>query len=138
MPRILVVTHGGLAEAFQGVLGMLFGEDAREVVALGLMPEDSSEAFGGRVAGAIRDAHSDDGVLVFVDVMSGTPFNVVAMAMHDLAEQCPNVECLAGVNLPVLMEAFASRQDLSLEDLVGHVTEVFPQTLSNVREVLGL
>ncbi|WP_428378908.1 PTS sugar transporter subunit IIA [Olsenella sp. Marseille-QA0557] len=138
MPKILVVTHGSLAEAYREVLGMFFGDDAQEVVALGLKPDDSAELFGQAVRNAIMSMYTEEGVLIFVDVLSGTPFNTVAMAMHDLAESCPNLECLSGVNLPTLMEAFADRNDKSLSELHSQARQNFADSLADVREVLGL
>ena len=56
-----------------------------------------------------------DGVLVFCDLLGGTPFNQAMI----IAQSYSNVEVVTGTNLPMLLETLGSRlADTSLEELV--------------------
>lgn len=136
--RVALVTHGILADALKKTAGIFFGPDADEIIALGLSAEDSPEALSSEVEKVIREAYEEDGIIIFVDMVSGTPFNAVAMALANLVESCPQIECFAGVNLPVLMEIFSNRVDTSFEELTKQAAEVFPRTFVDLRALLEI
>ena len=62
-----------------------------------------------------------DGVLIFCDLMGGTPFN---QSMMITAEQ-DNVQVVAGTNLPMLIDIVMARMpESTIADLVAEAVEV--------------
>ena len=51
-----------------------------------------------------------DGVLVFCDLLGGTPFNQAMI----IAQSYSNVEVVTGTNLPMLLETLGSRWQIPL------------------------
>ena len=74
-----------------------------------------------------------DGVLVFTDLLGGTPFNQSMM----IAQDVDNVEVLTGTNLPMVIELLFLRGNATLAELgeqavtVGQ-TGVTAQTVASV------
>ena len=62
-----------------------------------------------------------DGVLVFCDLMGGTPFNQSMIATSKI----DNVSVVAGTNLPMLIDIVMSRTETStVDELVAEAVEV--------------
>lgn len=76
-----------------------------------------------------------DGVLVFTDLLGGTPFNQSMM----IAQDVDNVEVLTGTNLPMVIELLFLRGNATLAELgeqavtVGQ-TGVTAQTVASVAD----
>ena len=74
-----------------------------------------------------------DGVLVFTDLLGGTPFNQAMM----IAQDVDNVEILTGTNLPMVIELLFLRGNATLAELgeqavtVGQ-TGITAQTVASV------
>lgn len=137
--KVMVITHGTLAQAFKDTVGMVYGAGAEdELVALGLQPEQSPAEFAELVNQALENAYTADGIIIFLDIISGTPFNTVALALHDFVTDHPAVACFAGINLPVLIETFGAKDYRSLDELATGAAEAFPQSFVNLREMLEI
>ncbi|MCI8565178.1 MAG: PTS sugar transporter subunit IIA [Lachnospiraceae bacterium] len=138
MIRYLIVTHGPLAEAFRESAGMFFGDAAEEIDAVGLYPEDSVDALKDRITQVIRQRYSQEGIVLFVDVFAGSPFNMAALALEELKGTYPKLECFTGVNLPVLLEALAGADSMSLAQMSRRIEELAPATIVNVKKALDM
>lgn len=104
MVGCILTGHGTFAEGLSGALEMVGGpQESFEAVPF---HEDEAATFGDKLAGAIAQmASACDGVLVFCDLMGGTPFNQAMMA----SATTPNVEVVTGANLPMLLETLSAR-----------------------------
>lgn len=77
---------------------------------------------------------SADGMLVLVDVFGGTPFNASAQLM-----QLPSIECVAGVNLPMILEvvmALQSDKATSPKELAKIALRAGQRGIKNARQIL--
>ncbi|MEW6696300.1 MAG: PTS sugar transporter subunit IIA [Bacillota bacterium] len=117
MIGIVVVTHGSLAKSIVESAELIMGKQ-NNVVALGLEHGDSVELLKDEVKNSIIKMDKGKGVLVFVDILGGSPSNVALRNMIDL-----NFKCITGLSMPMLIEAFASREGCSLEELADNCTE---------------
>lgn len=113
MIGFIVTGHGQFAAGLASAVHMIAG-DKPHFQAITFEEEDA-DSFGPALAGAIEQMRAEcDGVLVFADLLGGTPFNQAVMA----AQSQSNVEVIAGVNLPILIELYTRRKDnTSLEKL---------------------
>ena len=75
---------------------------------LGLKHGDDIGEFGAKIQTAIcGKPDTGDGVLVFVDLFSASPYNQAAMSFNKLKEH--HYRLISGVNLPMIVEAFNQR-----------------------------
>jgi PTS system mannose-specific IIA component len=101
MYNILLLSHGSLAEEFKETLG-LFMSNNDYVYAIGLK-DKGIEKFNHEVCDVVKKIYDEDkGILILTDLYGGSPFN---MAINKIKPQYRNVEVLAGLNLPMLVEA---------------------------------
>ena len=110
MIGILIVTHGNFGTELLKSAELIIGKQDN-VKTLGLNHGDNVEELCDRVCESIKELDSGDGVLVFTDLFGGSPSNVVARNMEHL-----NFYSLTGVNLPMLIEALDSRDNIELEE----------------------
>ena len=96
--RIVVAAHGDLAGALLATAQLICGQ-LTDVHAVGLLPDDSPEAFNERFMAVAGDP--DRPLLILTDLAGGTPHNVALAATRDL----PKATLISGVNLAVLIEA---------------------------------
>lgn len=120
MIGFILTGHGRFSVGLKSALDMIAGpQEAFETVTF---EEDEAGTFGDRLREAVREMRAKtDGVLVFCDLMGGTPFN---QAMMITAEQ-EDVSVVAGTNLPMLIDlAMARTPEATMEELVSEAVEV--------------
>ena len=104
MVGIILATHGEFAEGILQSGTMIFGEQ-ENVKAVTLHPSDSPDSLKERMLAAIATFDNQNEVLFLVDLWGGTPFNQA----NTLCGDNPNWAIVAGLNLPMLIEAYSSR-----------------------------
>jgi len=108
---VLAVTHGDLGQACIGAVELIAGEQTN-VKALGLHHGDSPDTLKENIRAALKELDEGEGVLVFVDFFGGTPANLVLQCMREKP-----FLCIAGLNMPVLLQALTEREGNTIEEL---------------------
>ncbi len=104
MKGILLVSHGQMAPGMKDSLSMFFGQDIPQLDTLSLTMSMGADEFGAALKEKIDALNTGDGVLVFADVLGGTPFNQAAMLLGD------DVDLITGMNLGMLMDYLGTRE----------------------------
>lgn len=112
MTGILIATHGGLAEGLLSAIELLAGKQEK-MKTIGLYHGDGIDAFAQEVKKAYEELDGEDGVLVFVDILGGSPSNAVMKLMNEKDK----VKAIAGVSLPMLIQAVFMREDCTADEL---------------------
>ncbi len=124
MISLLVVTHGNLGKELIKSAELIAGKQD-DVAALGLFLEDGIDSFKERVNDKIQSLNRGEGVMVFVDLYGGSPCNVMAINMKDQKNlKQSEIECISGVNLPMILEAMTMRKSMSLRELKNHCMQI--------------
>lgn len=120
MVGIIIASHGEFAEGIMQSGTMIFGEQ-ENVQAITLMPSEGPENVKAKIETAIASFDSQDEVLFLVDLWGGTPFN---QANTLFEEHKDNWAIVSGLNLPMLIEAYASRFTMEkAHDIAAHIIE---------------
>ena len=109
MVGIILASHGEFAKGIMQSGSMIFGEQ-ENVKAVTLMPSEGPDDFKAKMEDAIASFDNQDEVLFLVDLWGGTPFN---QANGLFQEHKNKWAIVAGLNLPMLIEAYGAR--LSME-----------------------
>jgi mannose PTS system EIIAB component len=120
MVGIIIATHGEFAEGILQSGEMIFGKQ-ENVKAVTLMPSEGPADVKLKMEKAVADFDNPDEVLFLVDLWGGTPFN---QASSLLEAHKDTWAIAAGLNLAMLIEAFASR--LSMEkahEIAAHILD---------------
>ena len=109
MVGIILASHGEFAEGILQSGKMIFGEQ-ENVKAVTLMPSEGPDDLRAKMKDAIASFDNQDEVLLLVDLWGGTPFNQANVLFEEHKDKWAIV---AGMNLPMLIEAYGAR--LSME-----------------------
>jgi mannose/fructose/sorbose-specific phosphotransferase system IIA component len=129
MINIVVVSHGNLAIELINSAEMIAGE-AENVYAITLQPGETPEMFEQKL-NEVMETVCDQETLILIDIFSGTPYNVTARQV--LKNQ---VDCVTGANLPMLIEAILSREDMTVSELAETIFQVGLNSVKNLKPML--
>lgn len=108
MVGIILASHGGFAEGIKQSGAMVFGEQPN-LAAVTLLPSQGPEDVKRQMEEAIASFEDPEQVLFLVDLWGGTPFN---QANGLLAGHEATWAIVTGLNLPMLIEAYALRMGM--------------------------
>lgn len=103
MVGVLLISHGNMASGIKSSLNMFFGDEIPQLDTLCLSENTSPESFGEEIGNKIKELDTGDGVVVFADLIGGTPCN---QAFKYISSK---VVLIGGMNLPVIMEFLGHR-----------------------------
>ena len=133
MVGIILATHGEFAEGILQSGTMIFGEQ-ENVKAVTLHPSDSPESLKERMQAAIATFDNQNEVLFLVDLWGGTPFNQA----NTLCGEHPNWAIVAGLNLPMLIEAYSSRLSMdSAKQVAAAIIESAQEGIRTTVEIVA-
>lgn len=104
MVGIILASHGELATGILQSATMIFGEQAN-VKACTLMPSEGPEDIKRKMEEAVASFDTDE-IVFMIDLWGGTPFNQASALIEGHQDKWA---ILTGLNLPMLIEAFAAR-----------------------------
>jgi PTS system mannose-specific IIA component/PTS system mannose-specific IIB component len=110
---LIISTHGKFSEELVKSSEMIFGSQTN-VGVVTFKPGEGTDNLVDKYNNLINELDCKDGVLFMVDLFGGSPFNAASI----LALKNDNMEIITGVNLPMLLEVFGSRDFSSLSELV--------------------
>jgi PTS system mannose-specific IIB component len=120
MVGIIIASHGEFAKGILQSGSMIFGEQ-EDVKAVTLMPSEGPDDLRAKLQEAVASFSNQDEVLFLVDLWGGTPFNQVNNLFEEHKDKWAIV---AGLNLPMLIEAYASRLSMeSAQEIAAHIIE---------------
>lgn len=137
MVGIILASHGEFAEGIHQSGSMIFGEQANVKPCI-LKPSEGPQDIRKKMEDAIASFDQQDEILFLVDLWGGTPFNQ-ASALKDGHESWVIV---TGLNLPMLIEAYASRMSMdTAHEIAMHIAKtakegvrIQPEDLEPVEE----
>ena len=106
MIGILVLTHEDLGDHLIRCASHVVGMKPPQLMHLSVFPQDDPDTVLSRAHALITQLDSGDGVLVLSDIFGATPCNIASRLV-----QPGKVECVAGVNLPMLVRALTYRNE---------------------------
>ena len=117
MIGLIVTGHANFGSGMTSSVNLIAGEqEAYRYV--DFLPTYGTEELTEEIAKAMDELKDCEGIIIFTDLMGGSPFNVAASLGHGKQ----NVLIVAGTNLPMLVEIVMSRK--FMDDLDGLVESV--------------
>ena len=119
MIGLVVTGHANFGTGITSSVNLIAGEQ-EAYKAVDFLPTYSTEDLTREITKALDELKDCEGVIIFTDLMGGTPFNVSAQLGHGK----DNIRIVAGTNLPMLVEIVMSRKFMDdLDELVDSVLE---------------
>ncbi len=121
MVGIILASHGEFANGILQSGSMIFGEQ-ENVKAVILKPSEGPEDIRAKMEKAIATFDDPEQVLFLVDLWSGTPFNQANFLLDGHEDSWAIV---TGLNLPMLIEAYAARMSMdTAHEVAKHITKI--------------
>ncbi|MEO6823950.1 MAG: PTS fructose transporter subunit IIA [Nitrosospira sp.] len=106
MIGILIISHGNLGDSLIHCADHVMGQKSLYLMHLSVSIRDDPDAVMSRALELVSQLDCGNGVLVFSDICGATPCNIASRLVNP-----GKVECLAGVNLPMLVRALTYRNE---------------------------
>lgn len=125
----IIITHGDLGKELVTVAKCIVGQQ-QEIETITLTPGESPGELKTKIEEALVKLDLEAGVIIFTDMFGGTPTNTsLPLTLNR------KIELLTGVNLPMILEFFSSREILPLPDLVQKIKQTGQKTIINAKEM---
>lgn len=130
MVKLILVTHGNLAEHMLETAAQILGKTADGVETLSVTTSSSIE----QGANALKDllAQEQEGAIILTDIFGGSATNIALTATKD----CPKCYVITGLNLSMLLTALNSRKKLSVKELAEKIEADGKRAVINATELL--
>ena len=117
MKYVVLVSHGTMAPGVHNALKMLVGEERNDILSTSLENGMSSEVYAENVRKCISGITQEDEVLLFADLVGGSPLTTAAnvIAQQDLMNR---TVMLGGMNLPLALSAVLMKDNMDTRELV--------------------
>jgi PTS system mannose-specific IIA component len=131
MIGLVLVTHGRLATEFVAAMEHVVGAQP-QCRAVCIEAAEDMEEKRVEIAAAAAEVDSGSGVILLTDMFGGTPSNLAISLLGR-----PNLEVIAGVNLPMLIRLAQIRQAKSVGEAVELAQEAGRKYISVASRLLG-
>lgn len=111
MAKILVITHGNLAEENAKVAESILGKEV-ELYPLSFDLDSSPEKLSSAIQSTIESFDKDEEVLILTDLFGGTPSNMTIPWI-----QKGKIEVITGFNMAMLIFLLTQPEDKPLDEL---------------------
>ena len=122
MKGIVIASHGAMAQGILETSKLFFGEQ-EQMKAFCLQANDNPDDFVEVLRQGIKDVDTGDGVIVFCDMLFGSPCNCMMRIISEDLDN-PKLDVICGVNLAMVLQILAVREssDCTVEELLdaGH------------------
>ena len=118
MKGIVITSHGPMAQGILETSKLFFGEQP-QIKACCLSTEDNPDDFVNVLKDAVKEVDTGDGVIVFCDMLFGSPCNCMARIIAEDMES-DKVQVITGVNLAMILQILSVREanDVDVAELL--------------------
>lgn len=106
MIGILIISHENLGNSLVQCATHVVGEKLQRVKYLSVFAQDDPDEVVVNARELVRQIDIGKGVLVLTDIYGATPSNIACQLIEP-----DKIECLVGVNLPMLIRALTYRRE---------------------------
>lgn len=131
MIGIVIVTHSRLGEALIEAAEFILGSRPEKTTAVSIDLQEPADALRDRIAEAVKSVRHPQGVLVLTDMFGGTPSNLAYSFLEE-----GRIEVISGVNLPILIKAVNSREEMELVKLAECIEAYGKRSISLASGIL--
>ncbi len=131
MVKIILVTHGQLAQQMLETAGQIIGKPSDEGFAsFSVTAAASVEKEAAELQEFLQTC--EDGAIILTDIFGGSATNISLTASKDLA----GCHVITGLNLSMLLTAINSRKKLSAKELAEKIEADGKRAVINATELL--
>lgn len=131
MRGIIIASHGKFAEGMYDAIKMFSGE-LENFSYISLLPDQDLNSFIEELKNKIDKVDSGDGVVVFCDLLYGTPSNIVSSLLKEEIYK-EKLEIISGINLATVLEYTNTRDEIFDRN---KLLEVGKSSIASVNDII--
>jgi mannose PTS system EIIA component len=131
MVGIIVVAHGGLAQAFVETAEMIVGP-TDGFKACSFAQGSDVDSLRRMLKNSIKEVNKGEGVIILTDMFGGTPSNISLSFLEN-----GKVEVVTGVNLPMVITALTKRKGKNIVELTCLLKDAGSKNIHIASEILA-
>jgi len=131
MIGILLVTHEQIGTALIDAAEFIIGLRPEAMAAVSINLNEDAEKLREKIAKGIETVYHPRGVLILTDMFGGTPSNLSYSFLEE-----GRLEVLTGANLPILIKAIDTRQDMDLSEMAKTLEDYGKKSIAMASGIL--
>ena len=131
MIGIVIVTHSNLGEALIEAAEFIVGSRPEAIVSVSIDLNQSADKLRQKIADGIKKVDNKKGIIILTDMFGGTPSNLSYSFLEE-----GQIEVLAGVNLPILIQATSMRKKMEVDQLAAKLEAFGKKSISLASSIL--
>lgn len=131
MRGIIIASHGKFAEGMYDAIKMFSGE-LENFSYIPLLPDQDLKSFIEELKNKIDKVDTGDGVVVFCDLLYGTPSNIVSSLLKEEIYK-GKLEIISGINLATVLEYTNTRNEIFDRN---KLLEVGKSSIASVNDII--
>jgi len=131
MIGIVIVTHGQLGAVLIDTAELIVGFRPEAMIAVSINITEDVDKLRGKVARAVKEVTRKRGALILTDMFGGTPSNISYSFLRE-----GHVEVVSGVNLPIVIKAINTRENMDLGELAECLESFGKRSISMASGIL--
>lgn len=124
MIKIILSTHGKMAEGMVNTMQMLIGKEYN-VDIIPFFEDTDAEDLENKFKKEISKMQTYENLLILCDLKGGTPFNIASKVSFKNSK----IAVLYGVNLPILIEALTTYETQEFSEYIKNIEKNIYATL---------
>lgn len=122
---VIIATHGLASQELLKSSELIAGKQ-ENAVAITFEEGESLSVLESKFKDAFDKLSNNTAILILVDMIGGSPFNVAATFDCDI---------VAGVNIPMLLETFMTRETVQLGQLIEQVVSTGKESINKITKI---
>lgn len=131
MIGVVVVTHSQLGHSLIETAEFILGKESENVEAVSINVKKDVDELRVKIANAVTNVDSGNGVFILTDMFGGTPSNLSYSFLED-----GKVEVVSGVNLPMLIRAIGMQKNSDLNKAANNLVASGKRSISLASSIL--
>jgi len=119
MKYVILVSHGHFAQGLQSAVMMMTGK-RDDILSTSLEEDMGTNDFAENFRKLVEPLTSDDEVLLFSDILSGSPFTTSIEVLNQRG-LFAKTTVFAGMNMPMVLTAVLMKDNLEKQDMIEAV-----------------
>ncbi|MDT8718965.1 PTS mannose transporter subunit IID [Clostridium sp. 19966] len=132
MVALIIGTHGRASEEILKSAEMIFGKQ-ENVATVTFETGEGTDDLIRKYNEKLNELDTSSGVIFMVDLFGGSPFN----AASAIAAKQDDMDVVTGVNIPMILETFVSRESMDVKNLINLSKEAAAASIKTLKEMLS-
>ncbi len=133
MISLIIGTHGNLSKELINSAELIYGK-LENVNYITFLPGEGQNDLINKYKDIVNKLDKDPKILFLVDLFGGSPFNAASILAFDNV----NIDVVAGVNLPMLLEVYSNLDNSTLNELVEIAINSAQKSVCSLRKSIKL